>query len=108
MPEQRQHPRLKIDRSIVFVGINHNNEVEVQGIGRALDISPKGMMFESAEPIYVRKLTFRASSDQNDSMEINAQVIYSMPHSPGTYRTGVMFTGAEKAIEGFVAEMLKG
>lgn len=107
MSEQRQHPRIQINRSIVFVGFNHKDEVEIQGIGRALDISPKGMMFESAEPIHVQKLVIRVSTDQNDIMEVSAQVIYSMPEAPGAYRTGLMFSGPTGTMEAFVAEMMK-
>ena len=79
--------------------------VEVQGVGRALDLSPNGMMFETPDPIYVEKLSIRASTDKGNSLEVSAQLIYTMPNSPGVYRTGVQFTGAAEKIERFVAEM---
>lgn len=107
MSEQRKNQRIQINRSVVYIGMNYKDQVETQGVGRALDLSPKGMMIESTEPIYVDKLSIRTSNDKGDSIEVGATVIYSMPHSPGTYRTGVQFSGpAEKAAQ-FTAEMLK-
>ena len=107
MIEQRAHSRMQIRRSIVYIGINHKDQVEVQGVGLALDISQKGMMLESSEPIHVNKLYIRSSTDEGDSLEASTQVIYSMLNSPGKYRTGVQFTGVDEKIAHFVAEMMK-
>lgn len=105
MAEQRKHERTLINRSIVYVGMNHLGQVEVQGVGRALDLSSNGMMFETPDPIYVDKLSIRISTNKGNSLEIGAQLIYTMPNSPGVYRTGVQFTGATENIEQFVSEM---
>ena len=105
MAENRQYHRTPINLSIIYVGMNHKDQVEIQGVGRALDVSPKGLMFESTEPIYVKKLNIRAPTDQGNSIEISGQVIYSMPHSPGIYRTGVQFAAAAEKMRAFVAEL---
>ena len=107
MAERREYQRTEIDRSIVFVGLNNEGQIEIQGIGRAMDLSPSGMMFESTEPIYVKRLSIRAATDEGDSLEISGQVIYSMPNSPGAYRTGVQFTAPPAERARFVAGMMK-
>jgi len=107
MAEQREYLRTQINHSIVFVGMNNDGQVEIQGIGRALDLIPNGIMFESTEPIYVKKMSIRASTDKGDSIEISGKVVYSMPHSPGTYRTGVQFTSIAEKTARFAAEMMK-
>jgi hypothetical protein len=107
MNEQRTYQRTPINRSVVYVGLNHKDQAEVQGVALALDLSPKGMMLESTDPIHVHKLNIRSSTDEGDSVEISSQVIYSMLNSPGKYRTGVQFTGKEENIVRFVAEMMK-
>lgn len=105
MSEQRKYQRTQINRSVVYVGMNHKDQVEIQGIGRALDLGQKGMMFESSEPIYVKQLKIRASTDKGNSVEISGQVVYSMPDSPGTYRTGVQFKDSAEKMAQFVTEM---
>lgn len=105
MAEQRKHERTLINRSIVYVGMNHLGQVEVQGVGRALDLSSNGMMFETTDPIYVEKLSIRTSTDEGRNLEVGAQLIYTMPHSPGVYRTGIQFTGGAEKIALFVSEM---
>lgn len=107
MAEQREFHRAQIDRSIVFVGLNNEGQVEIQGIGRAIDLSPSGMMFESTEPIYIKMLSIRAATEKGNSVKISGQVIYSMPNSPGAYRTGVQFTAPPAERARFVAEMMK-
>ena len=107
MIEQRVHSRMQIRRSVVYIGMNHKDQVEVQGVGLALDLSPRGMMLESSEPIHVNKLNIRSSTDEGDNLEASAQVIYSMLNSPGKYRTGIQFTGEDEKIKQFVAEMMK-
>jgi hypothetical protein len=107
MIEQRKVKRTTIDRPVIYIGIGAGDKIECQGIGRALDISPNGMMMESTEPVYADKLRIRFSTEAGESLEVGGQLIYSMPHSPGTYRIGLMFTGMSKRIADFIAQMCR-
>jgi hypothetical protein len=106
--ELRQHKRSDINRAMVYTAIDKDGTIQARGIGRALDISPKGLMMETREPVMANRLRVRISLPNNESIAIDAELVYSMPHRPQTYRTGIKFIELENSVADAIAGLKDG
>jgi hypothetical protein len=95
--ELRQHRRKAINQAMVYTTLDSEGNILARGIGRALDISPNGIMMETKEPVSEKQLRVRISLPNGESISIEGELIYSLPFRPETYRTGVKFADLEKA-----------
>ena len=89
----------------MYAVLNTEGVVRAQGAGRALNLSPGGMMIETGEPLSEKNIKIRASKADGRSIAIEGTIRYSMPHAPRTYRSGIKLTGTTAQVAEFVAEL---
>ena len=94
MNEQRDHKRTQISHPLVYTAIDGDGNISSQGMALAVDISPNGMMLETREPIHAKAVKIRTTTSQAAIVETTGEIIYSLPHAPKKYRTGLKFNGS--------------
>ena len=106
MNEQRNHKRTLISHPLVYTAIDANGNISSQGMAHAVDISPNGMMIETTEPIHAKAVKIRTATSQAANVETTGEIIYSLPHAPKKYRTGLRFNGSVGQQSQFTNELL--
>lgn len=106
MNEQRNHKRTQINHPLVYTAMDGEGNISCQGMAHAVDISPNGMMIETTEPIHAKSLKIRTATSQAANVETTGMIIYSLPHAPNKYRTGLRFNGSAGQRSQFTNELL--
>jgi hypothetical protein len=101
--EQREYERMSIDHPVIYTAVDEVGTTIAQGVARALDISPRGLMIETYQPITEKWVKIRATVFDDKSISIEGEMIYSIPHRPRTYRIGIKFDRAHEAVSEFIA-----
>lgn len=105
MNERRKNDRIPIQHPIIYGVANSKGQVDVQGIGMALDVNSDGMMFASDDPVDASTVAIHASDQNGKKMKIDGFLVYSMPHADGKYRSGVRFDENAANVSQFVAAL---
>ena len=71
------------------------------------DISPDGMLIETAIPIHATDIKIQASTGGEKGVEAEGIVIYSMQTAAETFRTGIGFRGPPQKSKQFVTSILR-
>lgn len=103
--ERRSHERQSVDHPMVYTAIDSEGSIQTQGVGRVLDISSNGLMMETHAPISEKRLRMRITLSGGRSIAVDGVLIYSMPHRPETYRTGVRFEASIETVSDIMAEL---
>jgi len=103
----REHKRVRIEHPIIYTCMNPEGDIDRQGVGTALNISPSGMMVESSEAIHAKAVKIRASVSGGLNVEAMAETVYCVPHTPNRYRTGFKLNAAASDALRFTNEILK-
>ncbi len=106
MNEQRKYARISINHPLVYTAVDLQSGQKSQGMAVSIDISQFGMMIESAVPIYASTIKVRTATGQCASMEATADIIYSLPHAPNKFRTGLKFSGPADQRSRFADELI--
>ena len=106
MNEQRDHKRTQISHPLVYTAIDEDGNISSQGMAIAVDISPNGMMIETTEPIHAKAVKIRTATSQTANVETTGEIIYSLPHAPKKYRTGLRFNRATGQRSQFANQLL--
>jgi hypothetical protein len=101
--ELRHHKRTAINQAMVYTTMDKEGKIQARGIGRALDISPKGLMMETREPVSEKLLRVRIALPNDQNIAIDCEVVYSMPYRPQTYRTGIKFNNIPETVAEAIA-----
>ena len=104
--ERRQQPRKSIQRKVYFICVSTDGREQTQDIGVARDISTSGMMIETTTPINTREIRIISSTPDNQQIEANAGVIYSMQVGEDRYNTGIFFQGDSEKTESFIEQFM--
>jgi hypothetical protein len=105
--ELRRHERTAINQAMVYTAMDNEGKILSRGIGRALDISPNGLMMETREPVSEKRLRVRISLANGESIAIDGEMAYSMPYRPETYRTGIKFVDIPETVADVIAGLKK-
>ena len=89
--ERRKHSRESVACRVYFVAISADGREASQDIGMAKDISPGGMLLETAGPINTTDIRIMAAAADKKQLTIDGTVIYSMQVGEDRYNTGVFF-----------------
>jgi hypothetical protein len=103
----REYKRVSIEHPIIYTCMNSEGEIDRQGVGTALNISPNGMMVEASEAIHAKSVKIRASVSGGLNVETMAETVYCIPHTPNKYRTGFILTATASDALRFTNEILK-
>jgi predicted Zn finger-like uncharacterized protein len=104
--ERRKHQRLKTRNLISHVSYDKAGRLTFQGLSKALDISRKGILLETIEPIESGLLSMMATDVENNLIEIEGNVVYCKESFSGRYRSGIAFIGTDDEVETFVTELI--
>ena len=78
----------------------------MQDIAVARDISPGGMLIETATAINTMDIRILASTGDDERIEAAGIVIYSMQTAEQKFRTGIGFQGSSQQLKQFVASIM--
>lgn len=104
---RRQNSRIKSINLISFVGMGADNQSEIQGICKSLNISQSGILIESLDQINSRFVSLLSTDMDNNLTEISGRVVYSEKDPFGKFRTGIKFTGNQTQIKQFVVNLVR-
>ena len=77
-------------------------------MGITLDISRGGILFETPYPIEPGLLVLAATDLENNLIEVQGKLIYSVKATTGTYHSGIKFVGIDKRVTTFITKLIKG
>ena len=89
-----------------YICVDPQGRETSQDIAMAGDISPEGMLIETANPINTMDIRIQASTGDGKRVEIDGIVIYSMQVTEGGYRTGVGFHGSAEQKKDFMTSII--
>jgi hypothetical protein len=107
MDERRAISRIDINHPVVFTAVSANGAIEAQDVATAKNISMTGMMIETTKSIHSKSVKLRAPLNEYDSINMTAEVVYSIPHSPNKYQTGLKFNGSAQVRNSVFNEFVK-
>jgi len=73
------------------IGINEDNEIVRQAIGRTLNVSESGILLETHFPIESKQIVSLALALEDDLLNITGEVVYSRPGNGEKFETGIKF-----------------
>lgn len=103
--ERRMHERMSVNHPMVYTVFDREGAIQTHGVGRALDISPEGLMMETHVPVREKRLRIRIALSGGRNVTVNGILVYSMPHRPEIYRNGVRFEAFPEAVADLMAEL---
>ena len=104
--ERRQQPRKSLHFQVYFICVSADGRESAQDIGVVRDISKGGMMLETTTPINTTQVRIIASTPDNQQIETEAGVIYSMQVGEDRYNTGIFFQGNSERAARFVEHLM--
>jgi len=104
--ERRQHPRKSLQCQVYFICVSADGRESTQDIGVVRDISAGGMMLETTTPINTMEIKIIAATADNQKMEAEGGVTYSMQVGEGRHNTGIFFQSDSEKTERFVEQLI--
>ena len=105
--ERRKHQRIKTRNLVSHQTFDKTGELVSRGLSKALDISRKGILLETIEPIESGLLSMMATDVENNLIEIEGNVVYCKESSSGRFRSGIAFIGTDEEVETFVTKLIE-
>ncbi len=95
MIERRQHSRTAIQCHVSFESADAHETVEKQDVGLVINVSEKGLLLESGGPIYAATVRVLVPIPDQEPIQINGDVVYSIPKPPDHYHSGIVFHSSD-------------
>ena len=105
--ERRRHPRIKTNNLFSQTLFDDQGKRLSEGMGRALDVSQTGLKLETAYPIEGHRISLITAAIDDRLIEISGRPLYCRQVESGLYHTGIEFSGSEKEIRKFAAELVR-
>lgn len=109
--QNREFERLDSKNLLNYSCFDKDGKEAVRGMGRTMDISPKGICLEthvSVEPYKKITLTIGLA---DDLVDLSGKIIYSRKGDNGKFHTGIEFkekdANAQKILKQFIKELEK-
>ena len=103
MIEKRKAPRVVTSYPVFFMCLNEDGRETTQDVATIVNISGSGLLLETSVPILTKKIKIMASLKNRKTVQVIAELIYSMQLEPNTIRSGLSFKGDLDHINRFVA-----
>jgi hypothetical protein len=107
MIEKRKAPRAVTSYSVFFMCLNEDGRETTQDVATILNISDSGLLLETSVPILTKEIKIMASLKNRKTVQVTAELIYSMQLAPNTVRSGLSFKGDSDHIRRFVAGIVE-
>jgi hypothetical protein len=105
MIERRKEQRAAVTYSIYFVSLDEDGSEKAQDVATIINISNSGILIEAKIPILTQQIKIMAPLQDQEDMEIYAELIYSINLEKGLYRCGLSFQGDPVQIARFVGAL---
>ena len=107
MKKKRKHQRIKTVNLLSYVSLDEKGKPLDQGMGRTVNISQGGLLFETGVPIDARYIVLMAIDIQDELINIRGKVVYCREVEPHVYHSGVRFKEPHEKIREIVVEMVR-
>jgi c-di-GMP-binding flagellar brake protein YcgR len=89
--ERRHHPRISALNLISYNCLDETEGIVAQGMGRTLNISEGGILLETHTPIDPKNAIALAIGLEDDLININGTVVFSLAGKEEKYEAGIEF-----------------
>ena len=93
MIERRQDPRSDVTYQVYFVCVDDDGSVKSQDAATVMNISDSGLLIETKIPILTQQIKIMTSLQDKGSLEVYAELVYSINMGKDLYRCGLSFLG---------------
>ena len=94
--------------NLSYIGINEDNEIVNQAIGRTLNVSESGILLETHFSIHSRQIVSLSLALGDDLINVMGEVVYSRPGDEEKFETGIKFLDlddeAQQTLKVFIEE----
>jgi len=105
--ERRKHTRLEVSNHILYETLVNGWQIVSRSMGKAINISPSGIMLEIPDPIEAVNVTLVTVDLENNLIEMTSRLIYCRETDSGMYQAGFSFIGSDNKKTKFAAELIK-
>jgi hypothetical protein len=105
--DRRKHVRVKTSNLIAYMCMDEKGRLFSQGLGKASNISRRGLMLETFDPIDSNSVSLMATGNENDLIKIQGSVIYCRKADTGMYQSGISFVGRTSEMDHFATELVR-
>jgi hypothetical protein len=105
MIERRIDPRAGVEYPVYFVCLDDDGGFKAQDVATVMNISDSGILIETKIPILTQQIKIMAPLQDQEDLEIYAELIYSINLEENRYRCGLSFQGDPVQIARFVGAL---
>jgi hypothetical protein len=105
MIERRKDPRSGVAYPVYIVCIREDGSPKDQDVATVLNISDSGILIETKIPILTQQIKILASLQDQEDVEVYAEVVYTINMEENKYRCGLSFEGDPVHIARFVGSL---
>ena len=105
--DRRKHARIKASNLIAYMCMDGKGRLFSQGMGKASNISRRGLMLETFDPIDSNSVSLMATGNDNNLIKIQGSVIYCRKADTGMYQSGISFVGKTSEMDHFATELVR-
>ena len=105
MIERRKEPRDGVEYPVYFVCLGDEGSYKAQDVATVINISDSGILIEAKIPILTQQIKITAPLQDQENLEVYAELIYSINLEKNLYRYGLSFQGDPVQIARFVGSL---
>ena len=105
--EKRKNARLETNNFISYYYLDENESVISEGLGKAKNISPEGILLVTGKPVESNKILIVSTDEKNNIIELKGKVVYTRRTDSGPFHTGIEFLGHPYENLQFAKSLLK-
>jgi hypothetical protein len=105
--ERRKHTRVETSNHILYETLDNEWQIVSRSMGKAINISPSGIMLETPDPIQAANVTLVTVDLENNLIEMTSRLIYCRETDSGMYQAGFTFIGSDKEKAKFAVKLIK-
>jgi hypothetical protein len=104
--ERREYFRIH-SLNLSYICLDEKSTIVKQGMGRTLNLSPKGVLLETSFNIDKRFIIVLSIGLEEDIVEIKGRVIYSNQSSDTLFETGITFFDMDTETETMLTNFIQ-
>ena len=106
--ENEKRRSLRINSlNLSYIGINEDNEIVRQAIGRTLNVSESGILLETHFPIESKQIVSLSLALEDDLINMTGEVVYSRPGDDEKFETGIKFIDLDDTTQKILKVFIK-
>ncbi len=105
--EKRNSGRVGTCNLISFVAIDDQGHQIGHGMGKAIDISQRGLRLHTTHPVPAERVSLMATGHNGQLIEIMGLVVYSRRSEEGGYHWGIELNGSQEERVRFATSLIK-